>query len=83
MKIFKGCAHIGSVFILAFVVYTLSALLISLEDYMKNIGMPNWFLTGTHWVGVMLFIIDSILLIGSSLIAVIKILKVQIWSNEE
>ncbi|MFA6162094.1 MAG: hypothetical protein WC685_01550 [Methylobacter sp.] len=82
MGIFKGFIHVGAVFLLTVAIFATAAGLILLEGYAESNGMPSWLLAGMTFIGMVLFIIDGILVIGSSTIVTLKILG-QLWSAEE
>lgn len=75
MKFADYFKHLIFVFILAITIFVLAAGLILLETYFERMGMPRWFLITMEYIGISLFVIDGILLIGTSIIFTIKTLR--------
>ena len=72
-EIFK---HIGLSFLLALIIFILAIIFDLLEGYCKNtLGLSEWLLFGIRFISVGLFIIDGILILATTVIGAIKIIK--------
>jgi TRAP-type C4-dicarboxylate transport system permease small subunit len=66
--------HVLMIFLLALVGFGCAIGLAIVERHSETLGLPSWLTLGMGFVSMCLFVVDSILVIGASVITTIKIL---------
>lgn len=74
-------AHIGYIFLIAAAVFLTAMGLQLIEHLATNFHAPGWLLFGMRAVSFCLFLIDAVLLIGSSAIMAIHLLNM-LWRDK-
>ena len=65
-------SHIGFIFVFALIICGAALGLVMVENALEAFAVPPWFLYGMRVISICLFVVDGILVVGTSAITTVK-----------